>query len=150
MGTYGPASGTRETVDQARRYQLNAQNAGGERFSVIQIRLRAVQRPDPPSNVNGPALPTIPLTITWEYDWNADIVGFWVYRGDPPYATSDFHKAHQEKLDKNARQWPDTIQPGCGHAYYVTTVYLDEYGNEQETRPSPNIWYSWPCPTPTP
>ena len=147
-----PPVGEFSTVGEATQYQLTAVNSAQvERLAFIQFVLRPVDIPPPPYNVQGPPQPTTPLPITWAYDPNYvdDIVGFRVYRADEPY-TNFVRMADESVLDNTKREWVDSNPAECGQAYYLTAVYLDVEAIKQETDPSPDRWYSWPCPTPTP
>ncbi|MBN1261993.1 MAG: hypothetical protein JXB35_15040 [Anaerolineae bacterium] len=132
-------------------YQLIATNAEGvTRYAFIEIVLRALSVPPAPQNLNGPGgslAAGTPLTLTWTYNPNYvdNIIGFRIYRAN----TSDgiFNRLGDEsQLPNTARSWLDP-SPACGQVYYVSAVYLDLDNNKQETEPSPNRWYSWPCTT---
>ncbi len=141
-------------IIEAGQYRLVATNADGiERSAFIQITTRQPEPPPSPYNVDGPPLQTIPLTITWSYDADHlnDIIGFRVYRADAPYEHFD-RMMDEAQLDNLKRNWGDP-SPGCGQAYYVVAVYevyVDGEKTPFETDPSPDRYYSWPCPTPTP
>ena len=152
QGDRAPEGDFTTVMQQAATYELLARNVEDvERSRFIEIVLRPVPIPPPPYNVDGPLLPTTPLAITWEYDPNHvdDIVGFRVYRADEPY-TNFVRVADESQLDNTKREWVDPSPAECGQAYYLSAVYLDVEAVKQETDPSPDRWYSWPCPTPTP
>lgn len=141
-------------VREAQDYQLAALNAEGvAQYAFIQLVLRPIEVPPAPQNLNGPdgALQSgTPLTLTWTYDPNYvdSIVGFRIYRAA---VETDFYNrlVDESELDNTARTWQDP-NPACGQVYYVSAVYVDVDNQKQETDPSPNHWYSWPCATPTP
>ncbi len=142
-------------VMAATQYQLTAVNDNGvEADAYIQITIRYPEPPPAPYNVGGPALPADPLVVTWDYDPTHinDIVGFRVYRASSPYE-SFIRVADEASLDNMTRQWEEP-DPQCGMAYYVVAVYEVYDNNGQKTPlesdPSPDRYYSWPCPTPTP
>ncbi len=141
-------------VKQAGQYELRAANADDVSESAfIQVVMVEPEPPPPPYNLGGPSEPATPLTIQWEYDpaYLDQIVGFRVYRADAPYEQFD-RVADESDLDNSKRTWDDE-DPSCGQAYYVVAVYeIYEDGEtvKRETDPSPDRWYSWPCPTPTP
>ena len=137
------------------QYRLQAVNDDGvEENAYIQITIRYPEPPPAPYNVDGPSLPADPMVITWDYDpaHVNDIIGFRVYRASSPYE-SFIRVADEVNLDNMARQWQET-DPQCGMAYYVVAVYevYDGSGEKTplETEESPDRYYSWPCPTPTP
>ncbi len=146
-----------ETITQTVTYRLSAWNENDvETRRYVIIELKPMEPPQPPYNVDGPAKSTTPLTITWDYDpghWGQDsemvyeVTGFRIYRAPAPYANSNFSLLAE--VGPEERQWADP-SPQCGRAYYVTAVYEDINRIEQETDPSPDRWYSWPCATPTP
>ena len=141
-------------VREALDYQLVAANEeGATKYAYITLELRPIEVPPAPQNLDGPDNPLpagTPLELTWTYDPNSvdDIVGFRIYRAA---AGSDLYNrsSDESELDNTSRSWIDE-NPACGQVYYVTAVYLDVDSQRQETEPSPNHWYSWPCPTPTP
>ena len=140
-------------IRQAQDYQLVAANEeGATKYAFIQLVLRPIDVPPAPENLDGPDGPLqagTPLTLTWTYDPNYvdNIVGFRVYRAA---ADTDLYNrlVDESELDNTARTWLDP-NPACGQVYYVSGVYLDVDNQKQETDPSPNHWYSWPCATPT-
>lgn len=136
----------------AGQYQLSAFNSAGTSASrFIQVELKPVTPPPAPYNVNGPDTYSVPLPITWSYDpgWVDQVTGFRVYRAAYPYVLFD-RLADESVLNNTARRWEDPT-PACGLAYYVVAVYWDMASSSfKETPPSPNTWYSWPCPTVTP
>jgi hypothetical protein len=141
-------------IRQAQDYQLVAANEeGATQYAFIQLVLRPIEVPPAPQNLDGtdgPIQSGTPLELTWSYDPNYvdNIVGFRVYRAEVETDLYD-RVVDESELDNTARAWEDP-SPACGQVYYVTAVYLDVDGQKQETEPSPNHWYSWPCATPTP
>lgn len=141
-------------IRQAQDYQLVAANEeGATKYAYITLILRPIEVPPAPRNLDGPDGPVqsgTPLALTWTYDpdYVDSIVGFRVYRA--AVETDLYNRLVDEsELDNTARTWEDP-NPACGQVYYVSAVYLDVDGQKQETEPSPNHWYSWPCATPTP
>ncbi len=148
-------------ISQLVTYRLHAENAAGAFVDhYIEINPLDLQIPPPPYDVSGGPVDATTVQVTWNYDptrsgTSADlvypIVGFVVYRAADPF--TNFVAVADETVNSNTTcpcSWQEQSGIHCGQAYYVTAVYLDRYGNRQETQASAERYYSGPCPTPTP
>ncbi|MBN2393285.1 MAG: FHA domain-containing protein [Anaerolineae bacterium] len=143
-------------VSGAGQYDLAAIHLdpnGAPVHAYIQITLKPVDKPPAPTNVRGPAAmqQTPPITIEWDYAIaDQDLIeGFRVYRGESSQTPDTFVQV-SDLIDPAERSWEDPVNPNCGKGYYVVAVYRDIDNTQKESNPSPNIWYTLPCATPTP
>ncbi len=143
-------------VTSAGQYDLAALHLdpnGAPAHAYIQIRLKPVDKPPAPTNVRGPApmQQTPPITIQWDYAIaNEDLIeGFRVYRGESSQTPDTFVQV-SGLIGPAERSWEDPVNPNCGKGYYVVAVYRDIDNTQKESDPSPNLWYTLPCATPTP
>jgi hypothetical protein len=165
-GGLRPPDGSYEDLDPIRlqtvEYRLHAENADGVSVDhFIEIRPLDLRPPPPPHNVNGIEVPPDSLTITWQYDPSRlgdspnevfPLTRFRIYREDqsaPGFLPVAYADGTDCIDDPTAQcEWKETVSPVCGYGYYVTGVYEDRYGNVIETGPSPERYYSAPCPPP--
>ncbi len=145
-------------VTASGQYQLKAEHKDPSRspvYAYIQIKLMAMEKPPAPSNVRGPVSTnqTPPIDITWEYPAasRGNIIGFIVYRGNTGDSPNAFVQ-HSGMIAQTSPPyvWTDSVAPVCGKGYYVVAVYVDIADNQTKESEKSNIWYTEPCPTPTP
>ena len=149
LGEYPPVGSTPRMIMSQGQYQLSAENAAGQiRYAYIHITLKPVTPPEPPFNVSGTqAMANQPFTVTWQFDPGAYagvIPGFRIYRAAVPYADYNEFTLVGEVRNPIARDWREDPGNVCDLAYFVRAIYIDEFGQEQVTRPS-NIWHTFPC-----
>jgi hypothetical protein len=145
-----------DAITEATQYQLHAEFEGQTADAVINILPLDLDVPPPPYDVDGQVTAADAISITWRYTAPEnvyEIIGFVVWRAPDPYTDFTVAADENEITDTECSpvcQWLDETVTPCDYAYYVTAVYLDRYGDRQETEPSEERFYSGPCPTPTP
>ncbi|MBN2393343.1 MAG: hypothetical protein JXR84_21610, partial [Anaerolineae bacterium] len=157
-GEQSPQGQLPVNVTAAGQYQLRADHQDPTQspvYAYIQIWLMAMEKPPAPSNVRGPVSTqqTPPIDITWDYPPASrnNIIGFIVYRGNTGDSPNDFLQL-SGLISQTAPPfvWTDGDAPVCGKGYYVVAVYIDIADNQMKESNKSNIWYTEPCPTPTP
>ncbi|MBN1177983.1 MAG: FHA domain-containing protein [Anaerolineae bacterium] len=135
------------------QYQLHAEYEGLSADALVSIVPLDLDVPPPPYDVDGALTASNTLSVTWKYTPPENvyaITGFVVWRAPDPYTLFTPVAETTDTACDPQCGWEDTVTPNCGYAYYITAIYLDRYGDRQETEPSAERFYSGPCPTPTP
>ncbi len=146
-----PLSGSTITpiqITAPTQFQLQAMNPSpaSPATAYVQIILQPKPIPPPPYNIYASNQTTASVTIHWSYNpaWVSQIVGFRIYRA--PQASGAFVRVASElTLTSTVSLWTDTASPVCGQQYYVVGVYLDTFGNPQETAVGTPTILTNPC-----
>ena len=157
-GDQSPQGQLPVNVTASGQYQLKAEHqdpSQGPIYAYIQIKIMAMEKPPAPTNVRGPAPTnqTSPIDIMWDYPVTSEsnIIGFSVYRGNSWDDPNTFAPVSGIITETSAPHvWTDSDAPVCGKGYYVVAVYVDIADNQTKESDKSNVWYTEPCPTPTP
>jgi hypothetical protein len=147
-----PSDILREDADEQGAYRLQAASEGGQTVDAY-LRVLLVPPEDlpAPTGFGGDVPPTVPLTLTWDYDdeFVEYISGFRIYRTDGVDTVELVEIDDATPPPSGVYQWIDEDPPGspdpCGWIYYVVAYHDYPGAPSGETDPS-NEYSLGSCP----